>query len=156
MKGSKKVIDILNEALAGELVAITQYFMHSEMQRNWGYTALADHLRKEAMDEMTHAQKLTSRILFLEGVPTAKSTQGPKIGKTIPEQLQNDLALELHAVQQLNSGIMVSRLKGDNTSAELLGFILAEQEEHVRWLQTQLGLIQRLGESNYLLSKLGD
>jgi len=154
MKGKQKVIDVLNEVLAGERVAISQYLMHAEMLRSWGFTALADQLRKESVDEAKHAERLTNRILYLEGVPELGMTEAPQIGQTVTEQLQNDLGLEHRAVKRLNEGIAVARKEGDNTSADMLLRILVDEEEHVSWLQTQLGLIEKLGENPYLVSQL--
>lgn len=150
MKGTKEVIDVLNEALANELVAINQYFMHARMSRRRGYTALADRLRADSMDQMTHAEALIDRILFLGGTPKMQPTKGPQIGDTIPEQLQNDLDLELDAVKQLNKAIAAARKKKDNASATLFTQILAHEEEHVSFLETQLRLIEDLGEAAYL------
>lgn len=150
MKGTKEVLDVLNEALGNELVAINQYFMHATMDRRRGYTALADRVRADSMDQMTHAEALMDRILFLGGTPKMQLTKSPKIGQTVPEHLQNDLELELDAVKQLNKAASVARKKGDNTSAALFAQILADEEEHVSFLETQLRLIEDLGEAAYL------
>jgi bacterioferritin len=154
MKGVKEVIDVLNQALAGELLAISQYIMHARMNESWGYTALADQIRKESMDEMEHAEELIDRILFLEGAPALQMMGTPNIGQTVTQQLHNDLALELQAVQSLNNGIEVARSKGDHTSAALLGKILADEEKHVNRIETQLAQIQKLGENAFLLTQI--
>lgn len=154
MKGSKEVIDVLNAALAGELTAINQYSLHAQMQKNRGYTALAERTRKQSLDEMEHAEALLERILHLEGVPALQMVAPPQIGQSVTEQLQKDLALEHHAVKDLNDGIATARKEGDNTSAELLVRILADEEKHVGWIQTQLGLIEKLGENTYLIGQL--
>src|SRR5262249_41158152 len=111
MKGVKEVIDLLNEVLAGELVAINQYFLHSKMCQNWGFTKLAAHGRAESISEMKHAEKLADRILFLEGLPNFQRLDRLHIGQTVPEQMKSDLALELHAVKLLNGGIAFCRDK---------------------------------------------
>src|SRR5688572_23486876 len=109
MKGSKEVIDALNEVLAGELVAINQYFLHAKMCKNWGYMALADHIRKESIDEMRHAETLVDRILFLDGLPNLQRLDKLNIGQTVPEQLRSDLQLEYAAVKRLNDAIALCR-----------------------------------------------
>ena len=154
MKGSKEVIDALNEVLAGELVAINQYFLHAKMCKNWGYMALADHIRKESIDEMRHAESLVDRILFLEGLPNLQRLDKINIGQTVPEQLRSDLQLEYAAVKRLNGAIVLCRDKGDTTSDELLRKILVSEEEHVDWIETQLGLIEKLGEVAYLAEQI--
>lgn len=154
MKGSREVIDVLNEVLAAELVAINQYFLHAKMCRNWGYDRLADYIRKESIDEMKHAETLVERILFLEGLPNLQRLDKLHIGQTVPELLQCDLDLEYRAVKRLNDGIMVCRDKGDHATEDLLKKILVSEEEHVDWIETQIGLIQKLGETAYLAEQL--
>ena len=154
MKGSKQVIDALNEALGNELTAVAQYFMHSRINKHRGFVALAKEQRREVREEMRHSALLVDRILFLEGTPKPKMKEGPKYGKTVTEQNKNDLALQRRAVKHLNEAITTARQKGDNGSANLLQTILDAQEEHVHRLETQLSLIQKLGEANYLQTKL--
>lgn len=154
MKGSKEVIDVLNEVLAAELVAINQYFLHAKMCRNWGYNRLADYIRKESIDEMKHAETLVDRILFLEGLPNLQRLDKLHIGQSVPELLQCDVDLEYRAVKRLNDGIVVCREKGDHASEDLLKKILVSEEEHVDWIETQIGLIQKLGETAYLAEQL--
>jgi bacterioferritin len=154
MKGSKEIIDLLNEVLAGELVAINQYFLHAKMCKNWGYMALADTIRKESIDEMRHAETLVDRVLFLEGVPNLQRLDKLHVGQTVPEQMKSDLELEYRAVRRLNDGLSLCREKGDGTSEELLRKILVSEEEHIDWLETQLGLIEKLGENAYLAEQL--
>ncbi|HVY44326.1 MAG TPA: bacterioferritin [Minicystis sp.] len=154
MKGAKEVIDLLNEVLAGELVAINQYFLHAKMCANWGYLALAARTRAESIDEMRHAEELVERILFLEGLPNIQRLDKLHVGQTVPEQLRSDVGLEYAAVKRLNDGIRLCRDKGDNASEELLTRILVSEEKHVDWLETQIGLIERLGEQNYLAEQL--
>jgi bacterioferritin len=156
MKGHKEVIDVLNEVLAGELVAINQYFLHSRMCENWGFKALAKKVRAESIDEMKHADALIGRILFLEGHPNLQRLEKLHIGENVPEQLKSDLGLEHDAVKRLRAGIEVCKAKADRTSEDLLAHILHAEEEHIDWLETQLGLIATLGEKHYLAQHLGE
>ncbi len=154
MKGNKEVVDLLNEVLAGELVAINQYFLHAKMCKNWGFYRLAEHIRKESIDEMKHAEQLVDRVLFLDGLPNLQRLDKINIGQTVPEQLKSDLAVEYAAVKRLNDGIQLCRDKGDNATEALLKGILVSEEEHVDWIETQLGLIDQLGEKAYLAEQL--
>lgn len=154
MKGSKEVIDALNEVLAAELVAINQYFLHAKMCKNWGFEALADHIRKESIDEMRHAETLVDRILFLEGLPNLQRLDKLHVGQTVPEQLRCDLELEQRAVARLNQSVALCRDRGDHTTEGLLRAILASEEEHIDWIETQLGLIDKLGETAYLAEQI--
>lgn len=154
MKGSKEVIDLLNEVLAGELVAINQYFLHAKMCKNWGFNALADYIRKESIDEMRHAETLVDRVLFLEGLPNLQRLDKLHVGQTVPEMMRSDLDLEYRAVKRLNDGLVLCREKGDHTSEDLLRRILISEEEHVDWIETQIGLIEKLGENAYLAEQL--
>ena len=155
MKGNKEVIEALNEVLAGELVAINQYFLHAKMCENWGFMVLAKKIRAESIDEMRHADQLVSRILFLEGLPNLQRLDKLHIGETVPEQLKSDLALEHEALKRLRAGIATCRDKADRTSQDLLSAILAAEEAHVDWIETQLELIERLGEKHYLAQQIG-
>jgi bacterioferritin len=154
MKGSKKVLEALNDVLAGELVSINQYFLHAKMCRNWGFERLADAVHKESVGEMKHASDLTERILFLEGIPNLQKLGRLRIGETAPEQLRNDLALEREAVGKLNVAIALCVKESDNTSRDLLEDILGSEEEHVDWLEAQLGLIEKVGEAPYLAEQM--
>lgn len=154
MKGSKEVIDVLNEVLAGELVAINQYFLHAKMCKNWGFLALADYIRKESIDEMRHAETLVDRILFLEGLPNLQRLDKLHVGQSVPEMMRSDLDLEYRAVKRLNDGLALCRDKGDNASEDLLKKILVSEEEHVDWIETQISLIEKLGEGPYLAEQL--
>jgi bacterioferritin len=156
MKGVKEVIDLLNEVLAGELVAINQYFLHAKMCQNWGYLRIAAKVRRESIDEMKHAEVLADRILFLDALPNFQRLDRLSIGQTVPEQFQSDVALEYRAVKLLNDGIRLCRDHGDNASEDLLTRILVSEEEHVDWLETQLRLIEHLGETAYLAEQLRD
>src|SRR5580658_6685764 len=116
MRGNEKVLENLGEALKAELTAINQYFLHAKMNENWGYQRLAQHYRKESIEEMVHAEKLMDRILFLEGLPNMSDLGQIRIGQDVKAQLENDLALELEAVHHLNAAIEDARLVGDNAS----------------------------------------
>jgi bacterioferritin len=156
MKGAREVIDLLNEVLAGELVAINQYFLHAKMCKNWGYLRIAAQVRHESIDEMKHAEMLTDRILFLDGLPNLQRLDKLNIGQTVPEQFESDRDLEYRAVKRLNDGIRLCRDHGDNATEDLLTRILVSEEEHVDWLETQLGLIAQLGDKAYLAEQLHD
>jgi bacterioferritin len=125
------------------------------MCENWGYLGLAKKIRAESIDEMRHADELVGRILFLEGLPNLQRLDKLHVGETVPEQFKSDLELEHHALKRLRDGIEVCRGKGDRTSEDLLAKILAGEEAHVDWLETQLGLIDSLGEKHYLAQQLG-
>ncbi|GIH89656.1 bacterioferritin [Planobispora siamensis] len=150
MQGDKQIIEMLNEQLTAELTAINQYFLHAKMQENWGYTRLAKHTRDESIDEMRHAEKLTDRILFLEGLPNYQRLGTLRIGQTVQEQLRADLEVELEVVRRISPAIGVMREKGDITSARLFEEILADEEHHIDYLETELSLIESLGEQLYL------
>jgi bacterioferritin len=156
MKGNPKVIDLLKEILTGELSAINQYFLHSRMCKNWGYKALAEHIYKESIDEMKHADKLIERVLFLEGLPNLQKLDKLMIGQSVPEILRNDLALELTAIPRLNKCIQICRDEGDNGSEDLLVKILVSEEEHVDWLEAQIELMKQVGEAQYLAQQIRD
>jgi bacterioferritin len=156
MKGDAKVIGYLNKALYNELTAINQYFLHSKMLKNWGLKELAEHEYKESIDEMRHADWLAERILFLEGLPNFQALGKLRIGETPRELLECDLALEMDGLPLLREAIAYAESIGDYVSRQLFAKILDSEEEHVDWLETQLDLIGRIGEPNYLLSKLED
>jgi bacterioferritin len=149
MRGDEEIIALLNEQLTSELTAINQYFLHAKMQQNWGLTKLAEYTRSESMDEMRHAEKITDRILFLGGLPNYQRLFTLRIGQTVREQLQSDLAIELEVVERLRPGIAMCRDKGDITTANLFEEILADEEHHIDYLETNLELIDRLGEQLY-------
>ncbi len=149
MAGDKDVIKLLNEQLSSELTAINQYFLHSKMQESWGLTELARHTRAESFDEMNHAEAITDRILLLDGLPNFQRLFSLRIGQTIKEMFESDLAIELEVVERLKPGIALCRDRHDTTSANLLEGILAEEEGHVDYLTTQLGLIDKMGEALY-------
>ncbi|MER6512544.1 bacterioferritin [Nonomuraea sp. NPDC048881] len=150
MQGDKQIIELLNEQLTAELTAINQYFLHAKMQENWGYTKLAKHTRDESFEEMRHAERLTDRILFLEGLPNYQRLGTLHIGQTVEEQLKADLEVELAVVERLRPAIQLMREKGDITSARIFEDILEDEEEHIDYLETELGLMRSLGEQLYL------
>ena len=146
MRGDDEVIALLNEQLTSELTAINQYFLHAKMQANWGLTELASKTRAESIEEMTHAEILTDRILFLEGLPNYQKLLPLRIGQTLKEQFESDLAIEVEVVNRLKPGIAMCRDKGDVTSAKLFEEILKDEEHHIDYLETQLELLERLGD----------
>jgi bacterioferritin len=156
MKGIPQVLDALNAALTIELTAINQYFCQAKMCKNWGFLKLAAKHYEESMGEMKHAEKLIDRILFLEGVPEIARYDVIRVGSDVKEQFANDLQLEMKGVRHYNDAIeLCARLK-DNGTRELLEPILTESEEHVDWLETQLGLIDAVGLQNYLTEQMGE
>src|SRR3954447_21101547 len=154
MRGDKRVLEFLNEQLTAELTAINQYFLHAKMQSDWGYTRLADYTRAESIDEMRHAETITERILFLEGLPNYQRLGTLAIGQTVPEQFRADLSIEVAAVTRLRAGIEYMRSVGDHTSANLFETILADEEHHIDYLETQLALLETLGEALYLAQQV--
>jgi len=154
MKGDAQVIRFLNQALYNELTAINQYFLHAKMLKNWGFKELAEHEYKESIDEMKHADKLSERILFLEGLPNFQALGKLRIGEAPVETLECDLALEMDGLPTLREAITHCESVGDFVSRKLLADILASEEEHVDWLETQLDLVSRLGVENYLQSQI--
>jgi bacterioferritin len=150
MRGDEKVLEFLNEQLTAELTAINQYFLHARMQENWGWVKLAAHTRSESIDEMRHAETLTDRILFLEGLPNYQRLFTLRIGQNVKEMLAADLAVEVEAVDRLRKGIEYMRRVGDVTSAIIFESILSDEEDHVDYLETQLELVDKLGEPLYI------
>ncbi|MGC5254866.1 bacterioferritin [Gordonia sp. DT218] len=150
MRGDDEVIALLNEQLTSELTAINQYFLHSKMQANWGLTEIAGKSRAESIEEMHHAETLTDRILFLEALPNYQKILPLRIGQTLREQFESDMAVEIEVVERLRPGISMCRGKGDITSARILEDILKDEEDHIDYLETQLELLDKLGEQLYL------
>lgn len=149
MQGDPDVLKLLNEQLTSELTAINQYFLHSKMQDNWGFTELAAHTRKESFEEMQHAEMLTDRILLLDGLPNYQRLFSLRVGQTLREQFQADLAIEYEVVERLRPGIVMCREKQDSTSANILEEIMKDEESHIDYLETQLELMDKLGEELY-------
>jgi len=154
MKGKPEVLDVLAKMLKEELGAISQYMVHAEMCENWGYKRLSAHTKKESIGEMKHAETLIERILFLEGTPNLNDMPKLQVGKDVKQQLQNDLSLEKDAVAEYNEAIATCRQAGDQASADILQAILADEEGHVDFLETQLGIIESVGVQNYLAQQL--
>jgi len=154
MKGKPEVLLELSARLKDELGAISQYILHAEMCENWGYERLSKATKAQAIGEMKHAEKLVERILFLEGMPKMHELAKITIGKTVRQQLENDLALERSAVADYNKSIEICRKVGDNASADFLKEILKDEEDHVDHLETELSLIEQLGLENYLAQQL--
>lgn len=155
MKGSEKVIGVLNFLLADELTAISQYMVHSEMCANWGYTELAEKIEKRAIDEMKHAEKHIGRILFLEGMPIVSDLNKIHIGPDVLTMLKNDHAAEEGAVHEYNKAIKLASEEADNGTRELLEDILGDEEEHIDWIEAQLDQISQMGIQLYLVEQLG-
>jgi bacterioferritin len=150
MRGDERVLEFLNEQLTAELTAINQYFLHAKMQENLGWVKLARHTRAESIDEMRHAETLTDRILFLDGLPNFQRLFPLRIGQTIGQMLDADLAVETEAVDRLRRGIQYMRGLGDVTSANVFEDILRDEEGHIDYLDTQIRLVSQLGEQLYL------
>ena len=155
MKGNTKIIDILNKLLAGELTSMDQYFTHSRMYDDWGFNKLYERIDHEMDDEKQHADHLIKRILFLEGVPAVGNRSPLKIGKNVPEMLENDLELERSVMIALREAIAVCEHEQDYQTREILKVMLTDTEEdHAHWLEKQLGLIKKVGLQNYLQSQM--
>ena len=150
MRGDEKVIEFLNEQLTAELTAINQYFLHAKMQENWGWVKLAAHTKAESIDEMRHAEVLTDRILFLEGLPNYQRLFTLRIGQKIQEMFEADMAVEVEAVDRLRKGIEYMRRVGEVTSANIFESILSDEEDHIDYLETNLELLAKLGEPLYI------
>ena len=150
MKGDAKVIDFLNEALRNELTAINQYWLHYRLLDHWGVKKLAEFERHESIDEMKHADELSERILFLDGLPNFQMLGRLRIGETVEEVLRGDLELELEAVGQLKGAIEYCEGVRDYVSRELFAKILSNEEEHVDTLERQFDMIDRMGLANYI------
>ena len=156
MQGDAEIIEVLNEVLTAELTAVNQYFLHGKLCGNWGYDRLAEHSRHESIDEMKHAERITDRIIYLEGFPNYQRYFPLRIGETVPEQFEADLALEVEAIDRLNRGIELAVAKSDNGTRELFADLLVGEEEHVDWIETQLEAIRQIGLENYLAQQLHD
>lgn len=154
MKGKPEVLKALQSMLEEELGAINQYFLHNEMCENWGYEQLSERMKKVSISEMKHAEEIIERMLFLEGSPNVSELPKLRIGKDVKQQLENDLALELDAVNGYNEAIAACRKAEDNGTADFLKEILLEEEGHVDFFEIQLGLIGQVGIQNYLAQQL--
>ncbi len=155
MKGDAETIKHLNRVLGNELIAISQYFLHARMLKDWGVTKLADHEYQESVDEMKHADALTQRILFLEGLPNFQDLGRLHVGENVKEILKADLDLELRSHTDLRAAVAHCDECGDYVSQALFEDILAAEEEHIDWLTTQLGLVEKVGMENYIQAQMG-
>ena len=156
MQGDRAIIQRLNEVLTNELTSVNQYFLHARMLQNWGYERLGKIVYDESIGEMRHADKLIKRILFLEGLPNLQDLHKLSIGETVGEMLGADLALEVAGRVTLVAGVAQCETAKDFVSREVLEEILTDTEEHIDFLETQLGLLKSLGEPNYLQSAAGE
>ena len=154
MKGDEQVLEILNAVLSAELTGVNQYFIHAMMCANWRYKRLADHSREESIEEMKHAQDVIERILYLDGVPNLQRLGAVKVGEGVPEQLRLDLDLEIEALALYRRGIVLAERLEDHGTRELLVGLVRDEEQHADWLETQLSLIESLGEAHYLSQQL--
>ena len=154
VSGHPEVLELLNEVLTSELTAVNQYFAHAKLQDHWGFGRLAAHSREESMEEMRHAEAAIERILYLEGVPNLQRLGAVKVGETVPEQLRLDLALEVEALALYRQGTVLAERLEDHGTRELLVGLLRDEERHADWLETQLNLIESIGEANYLSQQL--
>jgi bacterioferritin len=155
MQGNPQILDVLNRALTVELTAINQYFCQAKMCKNWGFLKLGKKHYEESMGEMKHAEKLIDRILFLEGTPEIARYDVIRVGTDVKEQFEYDLQLEMGGVKHYNALVDLCIQLKDHGTRELVDPILAESEEHVDWLETQLGLINSVGLQNYLTEQMG-
>jgi len=155
MKGHDDVINLLNEVLTAELTAINQYFIHARMCENWGYHRLSGYIKKQSIGEMKHAEALLERILFLEGSP-AMEPMKLVLGDTVRKMIENDLKLELSAVEQYNHAVRVATEQADNGSRDLLVVLLKDEEEHADWLEAQLHQMDEMGYERYLTMQVGE
>jgi bacterioferritin len=154
MHGDPRIIEALNDVLTAELTAVNQYFIHAKMSSNWGYLRRGAHVRDESIDEMRHAERIIDRILYFDGTPNMQRLFPVRVGETVAEQLELDLAVEHEAVPRLNRAIELCVEVGDNGTRELLADILVSEEEHVDWLETQLETIRQIGLELYLSQQL--
>lgn len=154
MQGDAEIIEKLNEVLTAELTAINQYFLHGKLQSNWGFRKLGEHSREESIDEMKHADAITDRILYFDGIPNYQRLFPLRIGENVREQFEADLALEQEAVKRLNDGVELAVAKHDNGTRHLFEQILVHEEEHIDWIETQLETIRLIGLENYLAQQL--
>ena len=154
MRGDTEIIEYLNEVLTAELTAINQYFVHYKLCQSWGYHRLAAKQRAESIEEMEDAECVMDRILYFEGMPNLQRLNPLRVGETVPEQFAADLALEQEAIERYNRGIQMCLDKGDGGTRDMLEKLLVGEEHHADWIETQLQLIENLGEERYLLTQV--
>ena len=154
MQGDPEIIELLNEVLTAELTAINQYFLDAKMLDNWGLERLGHHFREASIDEMKDAERITDRILYLDGIPNYSRLGPVRTGETAVEKLQLALDLEREAIERYNRGVELTRSKGDNGTRQMLAELLVDEEEHADWLETQFDAIKAVGEANYLAQHL--
>jgi bacterioferritin len=152
--GNPEILELLNDVLSSELTAVNQYFAHAKLQEHWGFGRLAARSRDESLEEMRHAEAAIERILYLEGVPNLQRLGSVRVGETVPEQLRADLDLELAALALYRRGIVLAERLEDHGTRELLVGLLRDEEQHADWLETQLSLLEAIGEANYLSQQL--
>jgi bacterioferritin len=156
MQGDPQIIDLLNEVLTAELTAVNQYFLDAKMYDNWGYERLAERFRSESIDEMKDADHLIERLLYLEGHPNLQRLGTIRTGESPVEKLSLALTLEQEAIARLNPGIALCVARGDNGTRDLLAEILEGEEDHADWLESQLALVEQLGQAHYLAQQIRD
>jgi bacterioferritin len=154
MKGNEKVITKVNDLLADELTAVSQYMVHAEMCDNWGFTKLAEAVEKRAIEEMKHAEKLIGRILFLEGTPIVSQLKQMHIGAEAEQQFKNDHKAEEDAIRSYNDGIKMCSELGDHGTKDVLQNILNDEERHIDWIEAQMDQVKRIGIQNYLVEQI--
>lgn len=154
MHGDADIIELLNEVLTAEITAINQYFLDAKMLDNWGLDRLAHHFREASIDEMKDAERITDRILYLDGMPNYQRISPLRTGETAREKLELALRLETEAVDRYNRGVALARDKGDNGTRKLLAELLVDEEEHADWLETQLEAMRIVGDERYLAEQL--
>jgi bacterioferritin len=154
MQGNKKVIDVLNAQLAAELTAISQYIVHSEMCANWGYDELSKYIKGRAREEMSHAEKLIERIIFLEGRPIVSDLNTITIGARVPDMFENDHSAEETAIETYNAAIQICVNAADNGTRKILEEILADEERHINDIEENQSQIAQTGIENYLTEQI--
>ena len=154
MQGDPRIIDLLNQVLRKELTGINQYFIHSRMCKNWGYAVLTKVHYDESIDEMKHADKIIERILFLDGVPNLSDYDSILIGQNVKQQIENDLSLEMAALEVLRPGVRLCLEASDHATRELLEHIVEDEERHVDWLEAQLHKMREVGYETYLAQQI--
>lgn len=154
MKGKPEIINLLNEMLKSELAAVNQYILHGEMCEDWGYDKLHEAIEKRAIEEMKHAEQIIGRILFLEGQPIVSELDKINIGSSVDKVHKNDWDAEKYAIEMYNEGIALATKLGDNGTKVLVESILADEEDHIDWIEAQIEQIEQMGMQNYLTEQI--